>query len=151
MQKFLSVGVASLIALSTLTPFVQASEGTPSLMSSGSAGSGKTVDFTCIRTAVSTRESAVRLAYSNLSAAYLAGLDVRAKALDAVWSTADRTERKTAREAAWSAWDATAKSARQAFRTARKAAWDTFRTSAKVCRTPSSELESVMAQNLDVQ
>lgn len=152
MKKLLSLGIVSLVALSTLSPLVSAAstEGMR-MMGSGATGSGRTVDLTCVRTAVSTRETAVRAAYSTLSTSYLAGLDTRAMALDAAWMMTDKTARKTAREAAWSAWNTTAKTARETFRKARKASWDAYRMSAKACRAPSSELESTMVQNQDVQ
>lgn len=151
MKKLLSLGLVSLVALTTLSPLVSASNDGMRMMGSGATGSGKTIDLTCVRTAVSTRESAVRSAYSTLSTSYLAGLDTRAMALDAAWMMTDKTARKSAREAAWKAWNTTAKSAREAFRTARKTSWDAYRTSAKACKAPSSELESVMVQNQDVQ
>ena len=54
-------------------------------------------------------------------------------------------------EAAWSAWNTTAKSAREAFKVSRKTNWDTFRASTKTCKVSSNEVDSTMAQASDVQ
>lgn len=116
---------------------------------SGAILTGATLE--CARTAVTTREAAVRTAYAALSTAYLAGMDARAQSLTAAWTLTDKNARKTAREAAWTTWNTTAKTAREAFRTARKSAWDAFRTSTKACKVPSNEIESNKTQSSDVQ
>ncbi len=150
MQKMLSLGVISLAAIASLVPLSHAdSEMRHARMNSGSTLSGE--QLACVRTAVATRETSVRSAYNTLYTAYLAGMDARAKALDTAWTMTDKTARKTARESAWSAWNTAAKSAREAFRSARKSAWDTFRSTAKTCKVPSSEIESTLNQNSDVQ
>jgi hypothetical protein len=105
----------------------------------------------CMRLAVSSRESAIRSAYSTLSSSYITALDARAKALDSAWNLTDKSARKMARETAWSLWNSTAKSAREAFKVSRKSAWETYRTSAKACKVPSTEVESSSTQMLDIQ
>ena len=77
MQKILSIGLISLTALATLTPFAQADNNGRRLMGSGSTGSGKTLNLTCAHDAVVAREDAIQSAYLNLSSALIQALGTR--------------------------------------------------------------------------
>lgn len=105
----------------------------------------------CVRTAVTTRETTVKKAYSTLSSTYLTGLDTRLQSLSTTWTLTDRVVRKEARENAWSTWNTVAKNARELFKQEKKGAWETFRNAVKVCRVHPSEVESNSMQNADVQ
>lgn len=151
MKKALSLGIVSLIAISTLSSFTYANEDGRRMLGSGSAGSGKVIDLTCAHDVVVARENSVRAAYQDLSNALLSALDVRVKELGSAWTITNPTNRRVARDAAWSNWRNSAKTARDAFKSSRKAAWDTFRTSMKACNAPSSEIDNNMIQAMDVQ
>ena len=151
MKKVLSLGIVSLIALSTLTSFTYASNDGRRMMGSGSTGSGRVLNLVCAQQAVATREASIRWAYVDLTSGLLQGLDTRAKDLDLAWTIENTDNRRVARDTAWSNWKATAKSARDAFRTSRKTSWDTFRTSMKACNVPATEIDSARTQALDVQ
>ena len=151
MKHLLLIAIAIMTTL-TLSSITHADDDNRARMpraNSGAMLTGATLE--CARTAVTTREAAVRTAYAALSTAYLAGMDARAQSLTAAWTLTDKTARKIAREAAWTTWNTTAKTAREAFRTARKSAWDAFRTSTKACKVPSSEMDSNINQASDVQ
>ncbi len=152
MNKLLSLALVSAISLTSISSLAYADKETHMERSSRASAVALTeVQLTCLRTAVSTRETGIRTAYSTLTVGLLAGMDARAKALDAAWMLSDKMARKTAREAAWSTWDTTAKTARETFKTARKTTWDTFRTSTKTCKVSSNEADSKMSQASDVQ
>ena len=150
MKKILSLGVISLVMLSTLSPLASAMNDGRRLMGSGSAGSGKVIDLACAKDAVLAREAAIKSAYIDLSSSLTQGLDTRAKELDSAWSMENAANRRVARDAAWSNWRTSSKTARDTFRTARKSTWDTYRTAMKSCNA-SGEVESTMLQNQDVQ
>ncbi len=105
----------------------------------------------CVRTAVTTRETTVKKAYSTLSSTYLTGLDVRLQSLSTAWTLTDRVARKESRENAWNTWNTTARNARELFKQEKKGAWETFRNAVKACRVHPSEVESSSMQNADVQ
>lgn len=151
MNKILSLALVSAISLTGMTSLAHADDSNRMMRSERMTVAITEAQLTCVRTAVSTREAGIRSAYATLTSTLLAGMDTRAKALDAAWMLSDKTARKTAREAAWSAWNTTAKSAREAFKVSRKTNWDTFRASTKTCKVPSTEVDSTMAQASDVQ
>ena len=64
----------------------------------------KTVNLTCMQTAVDTREDAIISAHTAYNTAIMSGLTARKNALHDAWGLTDGTARKTAIKSAWSTW-----------------------------------------------
>lgn len=110
---------------------------------SGTTNTGITAEqLACVRAAVAKRESAILSASTAFATATNSGLVARAAALNTAWSITGSTERKTARQAAWTTWKNTVKAAQTTNKTARDTAWSTFRTEAQTCKVPEALTES---------
>lgn len=96
----------------------------------------------CVQGAVKTREAAVASALSTFFVSATTSLATRASALDTAWGLADGKARRSARNAAWSAYQKSTQNARKIFRTSKKTAWDAFKTtSLNTCKTAVVESE----------
>src|SRR5579885_3464165 len=69
----------------------------------------------CVQTAMGTRDSAISTAIGTLAAAWQAAISTRTSALQAAVAMTDKTQRQTARRAAWTSYNASHKTARQAY------------------------------------
>jgi hypothetical protein len=102
----------------------------------------KTVDATCMQTAVDTRETAIAEVFTTFNTGIIAALTVRKTALHDAWGMSDATARNTAIKKAWTDWKTAKKTAHTKLKNDRKAAWDSFKTTAKTsCKvvTPKDE------------
>lgn len=93
----------------------------------------KTLDLACIAKAVDTRETSIMSTQTKFSASWSAALAARKDALAKAWGTEDATARRTAREAAWRAFDAAMKTARATNNSERTAAWTKYQTDRAAC------------------
>jgi hypothetical protein len=103
----------------------------------------KSVDNTCMQTAVDTREAAIMEAFVTFNEVIIEGLTDRKDALHDAWGLSDATTRNAAVKSAWATWKTTKKEAHTDLKSERKAAWDTFKTTAKTsCKmtTPKEEV-----------
>ncbi len=91
----------------------------------------KSVDATCMQSAVDTRESALISAFSGFHDDIEEGLNARKTALNSAWGLSAGNERGKALRDAWKAWKTAHKDAFKTFRDARKSAWDTFKGTVK--------------------
>lgn len=101
------------------------------------------MNLPCVQTAVDARESAIGQAFSTFSTTESVALAARASALHDAWGQTDASARKSARDAAWSAFKTANKSAYAALRTAKQSAWSTFKTASKSCNAPVVESPAV--------
>jgi hypothetical protein len=102
----------------------------------------KTVNLTCMQTAVGVREDALADAFEGFNEDVMAALTARKTALNTAWGMTDKVERAKAIKAGWTAWKTAKKAAHTDLKTDRKKAWDTFKTTAKTsCKevTPKEE------------
>ena len=102
----------------------------------------RTVDATCIQSAVRVREAALGSAWSTMNISVTTALTARAAALNSAWAKTDVAERNKAVKEAWSAWKKAHYDAFAKMSTARREAWDTFKKTAReTCKTsvPSEE------------
>jgi hypothetical protein len=95
------------------------------------ATSTKTVDLTCMQTAVNTRESAVGAAYTKHATHITNALTARKNALNSAWGMSDKTARNTAIKSAWKTYRDSKMSSRKDMNSARKSAWTEFKKTAK--------------------
>jgi hypothetical protein len=117
------------------TPFAAHAE-------TGGTKTKKTVDLTCMQTAVGTREDAIIKAFEGFTTDTTDALKARKSALNDGWAMADGPARKAAIKKAWMDWKSAKKEAHTDLKSARKTAWDTFKTTAKTtCKvvTPKEE------------
>ena len=86
------------------------------------AGMKKTVNLTCMQTAVDVREDAVAAAFTGFNDSIKTALAARKAALHAAWGLSDKTARGTAVKTAWKAWKDASKKAHADLKKNRKAA-----------------------------
>ena len=114
----------------------------------------KTVDSSCMQTAVNTRETAIASTFVEFNTSILTALTLRKTALNAAWGMTEMSDQKTALKKAWMDWKTAKKAASMKLKTDRKATWDTFKTTAKTsCKmeTPKEEsLEKDSAGNISL-
>lgn len=91
----------------------------------------KTVNLTCMQTAVDIREDGIISAHTAYNTAIMSGLTARKSALHDAWGLTDGTVRKTAIKSAWSAWKSAHTDARADLKSSKKAVWTTFKATAK--------------------
>ncbi|MFM2374619.1 MAG: hypothetical protein RLZZ234_614 [Candidatus Parcubacteria bacterium] len=109
------------------------------------ASSTKSVDLTCMQTAVGVRETAVGAAYDKHTTAMKAALTDRKAALNTAWGITDAKARNSAVKAAWMEFRKDRMASRKTMSGEKKSAWATFKTTAKTsCKTtlPKEEGES---------
>jgi hypothetical protein len=106
----------------------------------------KTVNLTCMQTAVGVRESAIMAAHDTYAIDHKAGLTARKTALNSAWGLTDGTARKTAIRSAWGTWRSALSDARDDLKTDKKTAWTKFKKTAKeTCREVLPKEESPRA------
>lgn len=93
----------------------------------------KTLDLACISKAVETRETSIMSTQTKFSSAWQSALSARKDALVKAWGTEDATTRRTARQAAWTAFDSAMKTARTTNNTERTAAWTKYQADRAAC------------------
>jgi len=91
----------------------------------------KSVNLSCMQTAIDTREDAIGDAFESFNDDVEAALAVRKTALHDAWGLTDKVARTTAVKNAWKTWKTDHKSAHSELKSERKAAWATFKTTAK--------------------
>jgi hypothetical protein len=91
----------------------------------------KTVNKTCIQTAVDVREAAVMISFTDFNGQIVAALTERKAALNTAWGLTDTAARRVAIKKAWSDWKADRKAANTELKTEKLAAWATFKETAK--------------------
>lgn len=102
----------------------------------------KKADLTCMKTVVGKRENAIVVAKETSFATLDAAFKARRDALKTAWDKTDARERRSAINAAWSAFRASHKTARTQLRTDDKSAWSTYKTERKACKMDVSTLGS---------
>lgn len=95
------------------------------------ASSTKTVNLTCMQTAVDTREAAIGTAFDTMHTSVKAALSARKTALHDAWGLTDKSARQSAIKTAWKKWKTDNKGAHIKLRTERKMAWETFKKTVK--------------------
>jgi hypothetical protein len=95
------------------------------------AAAKKSVDLTCMQTAIDTREDAILDAFEEFNSDVEAGLAARKTALHDAWGMTDKVARQAAIKKAWTDWKAAKKSAHTDLKAARKSAWEKFKTTVK--------------------
>lgn len=95
------------------------------------ASSTKSVNLTCMQTAVDTRETAIGTAFDTMHTSVKAALAARKAALHDAWGMTDKVARNKAIKAAWKKWKTDNKGAHIKLRTERKVAWETFKKTVK--------------------
>ncbi len=103
----------------------------------------KTVDLSCVQTAVDAREDALDTAFTTFTGAESAALSARKSALHDAWGIAAAKDRRAARNKAWSAFKTANRAAFSALRTARAQAWSAFGTASAACHSPVVESHDV--------
>jgi ribonuclease HI len=91
----------------------------------------KSVDNTCMQTAVDTREAAIMEAFAEYQDETIEALTDRKTALHDAWGMSDSVARKAAIKSAWSDWKSERKEDHTELKTKREAAWSAFKTTAK--------------------
>lgn len=104
---------------------------TPVVIASTTAST--TAMLNCMINAVDKRENSIILAQDAQNVAIKNALTIRKDSLKAAWGISDNSQRNTARAAAWTAYNASAKTANTNLKNAKKAAQDLFKTEAKAC------------------
>ncbi len=102
----------------------------------------KTVNTTCVGTAVGVREDAVMTAWGKFDDAVTAVLTARKTALVSAWSLTDASARRSAVKTAWATAKKDRKTAASTYKTERKAAWSAFKTAVKACGGGSDASEA---------
>ena len=133
MKKSLSVLLVTAVVLTPAFAFAEISTST------ATHPTRVAVDYTCVQTAVDTREATLGDAFNAFSSAESAALTARKSALHDAWGLSDATARRTARNKAWSDYRTANKAVFTALRTARKAAWSTLTTAEKACKMTNVE------------
>lgn len=139
MQRIVSnrvlVSAAALVAIVGLyfvgTGVAEAKVDSRLLNKSAVATTTKSVDATCMSTAVETRETSLMTAWSDLNTSLTEALTDRKTAFVAAWAMSDVADRNAALKAAWATWRTDKKDAHTEFKADRKAAWDTFKATVK--------------------
>ena len=93
----------------------------------------KTVDITCVKTAVEKREDAIKATYDKLSASIDLALTTRKSDLSNAWTLTDKTQRNTAIKTAWANFTKAKKAATKEYRTEQAASWTQFSKDRKAC------------------
>lgn len=91
------------------------------------------LNVSCIQNAIEKRDSAIITAHGAYNTSIVNGLTARKDALKAAWAKTTRKERLEARNAAWSAFRTSHKSAHSALRSVRVTSWNTYNTDMKAC------------------
>jgi hypothetical protein len=93
----------------------------------------KTVDLTCMQSAVEKRDGAIITAWDKYTASVKSALETRKSALKSAWTITEKTERISAIKTAWNNYKSSIKTTRQTWMKERKATWQTWKTDAKAC------------------
>lgn len=91
-------------------------------------------DVACVQGAIEKRDTAIIGGVDAFGAAIKSALTTRKDALKAAWAVEKAKDRRTARKAAWAAYDKAAKDAHSALKTVRNGAWSTYKTDLKACK-----------------
>lgn len=121
---FIPVFAISLFASS----FLYANAQTPT------ASPKPTVDVSCVKRAVDSRESKLGTAFSAFSSSITSAYSTRRSALSTAYDVTDKKARREAIRKAFSVFKDSAKKARNDFRSTRESAWKTFETERKACK-----------------
>lgn len=105
------------------------------------ATTSKVLNSDCIVKAVNKRETAIGVAYNDMTDKISAALSVRAKSLSASWAQTDRSSRVTSRNVAWKTFKDSAKGARDIHRNSVKSIWATYKADAANCRVDVNGVE----------
>lgn len=122
-----------LVASALLLAFVV---GMPVAANAESSSSGMTdsTAISCMKTAVDTREDAIKAGWTTFAETVSDAYSDRATALEAAYGNDTRAEVKSAVRAAWSAFKSAVKEARADWKSTRKDAWKEFKADKKECR-----------------
>ena len=103
----------------------------------------ETLNISCVQVAVDAREGTIDQAFATYSGKMTTALTARKTALHNAWGITDATARKSARDAAWTAYKTAAKAAHTELKTTKQKAWSDFKTASKACHVPVVESQSV--------
>jgi hypothetical protein len=118
----------------TASSFAQNATGTAtSTTATSTTTASTTAMLNCMINAVDKRENSIILAQDAQNVAIKNALTVRRDSLKAAWGIADRDLRNTARKAAWSVYNTSAKTANTNLKNSKKATQELFKTEAKAC------------------
>jgi hypothetical protein len=125
-QKFIvgTVMLSLLTVLGVVAPYANAS-------TDATTKAKKTVNLTCMQTAVDTREDAISKAFGDFNDSMDEALSDRKDALHDAWGITNQSERSKAVKTAWKDWNTAKKTAYSELRSDRKAIWATFTKTAK--------------------
>jgi hypothetical protein len=141
----LSVATALLAVLAFSLPFAT---------HAATAKVKKTVDKTCIQTAVGVREEAIIEAFETYYTSLTEALTDRKTALNEAWGMEEGGNRKAAIKDVWTDWKSDKKAAHAELKSDKKAAWEKFKstvkTSCKVTLPKDEELEKDTAGTLSL-
>lgn len=131
-KRFLySIALASLTLAVTMPALAQDAASTPAPTPTPVVRPA--ADLACMQMAVEKRDNAIIAAVDDYHTNLRSALETRRDALKTAWGLADR---KTRRQAIWTAWIAFKKSrlaAKKTFQLAKKTAWNQFNTDRKIC------------------
>lgn len=104
----------------------------------------KTLNLTCMQTAIDTRETALISAFGDFKTSMDEALSDRKTALHDAWGISDRADRNKAIKTAWSDWRKDKKETYAELKSDRKTAWTTFAKTAKsTCKETLPKDESL--------
>ena len=124
----------ALIGLSVAPAFALEASSTTS--GAGMHTANVAAKIACVGTAVNVREASLGTAMTAYTSAMNAAYNARATALTAAYTQTTMAGLRTARAAAWSTFNTSARTARKAWQSARDSAWKTYRTAAAACKAP---------------
>ena len=93
-----------------------------------------TFDVTCVQNAIEKRDTAISASVDVFATSVKSALTTRKDALKGAWAITKAQDRRTARKAAWAAYNKSAKDAHTALKTTRNSAWSTYKTDLKACK-----------------
>ena len=135
-MKFITVPLFALALLVCAVP-VSAAE---------TAATVSTTVLSCLKTTVTTRETALKNGWNEFSSEVSDAYDARAAALsDAYASGQTRSQIKADVKTAWKEFRSDVKGARADWKETRTSAWSTYKTSAKACKSTPDLVDSTNA------
>ena len=149
LQKVASIAATfAVLGISASPVLAQTSDG---VVVAPAISSISKLDVSCIQNAIEARDTSISSAVGASATAVQTALSTRKTALKAAWAITVRKNRRAAINAAWSAYNKSAKSARATLSSARKSAWATFNASAKTCKSVSASDDPVGSSAQDSQ
>ncbi len=132
MNKFVSLVMIGAFSFVAVPAFAQETNAR-----SGASTSSNSTAISCVKSAVTVRESALKSGFMTFSSALESAYTTRASALDAAYLKTSRTEVRTAVRSAWDTFKSSVKTARDEWRKTRDSAWKTYKSSVRSCRGSS--------------